>query len=1539
MKINLLSIAFLAISLLFYSNLSGQEVFEGAEAERYYTGAAVVRTSQYSDLPSYIRFKPEAQPEADQIMPWLSKNFGLDNTVTFELKNSNIDGLGFQHFRFQQTYNGFAIEDAIWIVHVKNNKVSSMNGMIYRNLSSAGSFSLSESAALQKALDYVGADTYKWQIETEENHLKIESGDPTASYFPVAEKVYISSNDTYQNTTYRAAYKFNIYAHSKLYRAYVYVDAITGEIISEQELLHDIDTPGTAVTAYSGTQPIITDSFSGTFRLRETGRGDGVNTYDMNQGTSYGASVDFTDVDNNWNNVNAQLDQYATDAHWGAEMTYDYFFNQHNRNSIDDAGFALNSYVHYDVNYANAFWDGTRMTYGDGDGSWDPLTSLDIAGHEITHGLTTFTADLNYSAESGALNESFSDIFGTSIENFARPSNWNWLIGEDIGSAIRSMSNPNSFGDPDTYFGTNWASLTGGDNGGVHTNSGVQNFWYYLMVQGGSGTNDQSEAYNVTGLGFTDASEIAFRNLTVYLTPTSDYADARFYAIQSAIDLFGGCTPQVETTTNAWYAVGVGGIYVATVIADFSAPVLSSCSAPFTVSFTNSSTNGTSFDWDFGDGGTSTTNNPSHTYTAPGTYSVSLIADGGSCGTDATTIVDYITISNLLPCTVNMPSTGTGNLQTACSGTLFDSGGPSGNYGANEDATITIAPIGATTVSVSFVSFDVEAGSSGTNCNYDYVRVYNGPSTASPLLGTYCNNNLPPATINSTGSSITIRFHSDGGLEEAGFEMDWNCTLPTVPPVANFVADVTTTCNGEISFTDLSTNAPNAWAWNFGDGNTSTSQNPTHAYAANGTYTVQLIATNTFGSDTEIKTNYIVVNKAAAPAVTGDVICENSTADLSATGPGTLNWYDAPSGGTLLNTGTNYTTIPLSTTTTYYVEKEIPGDINFVGPTTNAFGTGGNFNGDQYQIFNCTTPVILKSVKVYASGAGNRTIQLRNSVGTVLQEAVVNVPNGTSTVTLNFDVPVGTNLQLGTLTGSSPSLYRNNAGASYPYNLAGQISITSSSAGGAFYYFFYNWEIEEYSCLSERAPVIATVNPNLDATITPQGGLCTTDSPVALNAADAGGTWSGTGVTGSTFNPAAAGIGNHTITYTIAGMCGSTDTESIAVSDGFVATINPVAAICSEDAAVILTGVDAGGTWSGTGITNTSTGQFDPIAAGVGSHVITHTFSGTCGDVDTETIVVTQQTDATISATSELCSNSSSINLSAADAGGLWSGTGITDGVNGTFDPASSGVGSFTISYTITGTCGDTDTETILVSQLADPTINSVADFCSEDIPVNLTAADAGGAWSGTGITNTSTGMFNPLIAGAGSHVVTYIIGGACGGTDTETITVNQQSDATITPVDVICNQQGIITLDAAENGGTWSADCGTCINASTGQFNIGLAGIGAWTVTYSVGTICPDTKTTTINIVDCLGVDESTANGISIYPNPTNSFVTISTGNLSIGTIIITDVLGREIYRYNFNSPTTLVELTSIYARGTYFVQIVNEEGTLVATKKLVKQ
>ena len=141
-------------------------------------------------------------------------------------------------------------------------------------------------------------------------------------------------------------------------------------------------------------------------------------------------------------------------------LTYDFYFSNFNRNSIDDQGFTLRSYVHYNENYNNAFWDGSRMTYGDGNGSSEPLTAIDIIAHEITHGLTSFTADLIYANESGALNESFSDIFGTSIEWYAKPGDGDWRLGEDIGRVIRRLDNPKALGNPDTYEGVNWDSIT-----------------------------------------------------------------------------------------------------------------------------------------------------------------------------------------------------------------------------------------------------------------------------------------------------------------------------------------------------------------------------------------------------------------------------------------------------------------------------------------------------------------------------------------------------------------------------------------------------------------------------------------------------------------------------------------------------------------------------------------------------------------------------------------------------------------------------------------------------------------------------------------------------------------------------------------------------------------------------------------------------------------------------------------------------------------------------------------------------------------------
>ncbi len=477
------------------------------------------------------------------------------------LNNTEKDQIGQEHFRYQQVINGIPVEGAIYAVHVAGDKIKSFNGQWIAKVPSGlqSTASVSAATALQNAMKAFGAKMYKWQIPEEETFIKNETGDAAATFMPKEELVYYSGEGAINVEHMRLAYKLDLYANEPVGRRVYFIDAQTGAVLGKREIMHTADATGTAVTGYSGTKTIITDSYNGSYRLREATRGNGIQTFNLKKGTNYNTAVDFTDADNNWNNVNATKDQYATDAHWGAEQTYDYYKNTFGRNSINNAGFAIKSYVHYSNNYFNAFWDGSRMTYGDGNSTdnYLPLTALDVCGHEITHGLTSFTANLNYSYESGALNEGFSDVFGTVIEYYGNPSTANWLIGEAFYT-IRSMSNPNTYGQPDTYQGTNWATGSA-DNGGVHTNSGILNFWFYLLTQGGSGTNDKSFSYSVSGIGMNKAAAIAYRTLTVYLISSSNYANARTYSIQAAKDMYGAASNEATQVANAWDAVGVTG--------------------------------------------------------------------------------------------------------------------------------------------------------------------------------------------------------------------------------------------------------------------------------------------------------------------------------------------------------------------------------------------------------------------------------------------------------------------------------------------------------------------------------------------------------------------------------------------------------------------------------------------------------------------------------------------------------------------------------------------------------------------------------------------------------------------------------------------------------------------------------------------------------------------------------------------------------------------------------------------------------------------
>ena len=307
------------------------------------------------------------------------------------------------------------------------------------------------------------------------------------------------------------------------------------------------------------------------------------------------------------------------------------------------------------------------------------------------------------------------------------------------------------------------------------------------------------------------------------------------------------------------------------------------------------------------------------------------------------------------------------------------------------------------------------------------------------------------------------------------------CPSITVAPVAGFTALATTAnCTGTIMFTDTSTVIPNKWHWDFGDGDTSNVENPTHTFTASGTYTVSLKAYNNYGNNTATKTNYITVSLPSSCTVTNGSAVSGGSVTLTASGSGTLNWYDAPTGGNLVHTGTSYTINPLTTNKTFYVENDVTQTVQSVGmaaKTTN----GGYYTstGVQGEIFDAYTPFTIQSATVYANTAASRTIYLRNSSGALLDSLVTpTISTGTQSVNIGFHVPIGKGYVLSC--SKANNLWRETSGAAYPYTAANVMSMTTSTAGSAYYYYFYKWQILADPCTSARVPVTATVTTGIN---------------------------------------------------------------------------------------------------------------------------------------------------------------------------------------------------------------------------------------------------------------------------------------------------------------------------------------------------------------------------------------------------------------------------------------------------------------------------
>ena len=560
-----------AATLLLLGALSAQ-VAQAQEARRIDT-----KVLGEDSQPVLVKFSAEGKAAYRGIAPEqvLRQQLALGTEDQLRPARVETDQLGFTHEKFAQYYQGVRVEHADYTVHAKGGTVEAISGDFEKISGLSTAPSLSAPAALTRALAHVGATKYMWQDLGEETMLKQETGKSSASYYPQGELVIVRnvrSTRTESKNQLTLAWKFNVYAQEPVSRAYIYVDAHTGEVVQQDDIIKHTGATGTFATAYSGTRSIADGTTTGGYFLRETTRGLGIETYNMKKGQQYSRAVDFIDGDNNWIAAeynNANFDWVAGDAQMGAQCTYDYWKAVHGRNSYDNAGAKIKSYVHYGRSYENAYWNGSVMTYGDGASTFRPLTALDVCGHEIGHAVCEKTANLTYSNESGAMNEGLSDIWGASIEDYSvknlgvtssgvTPKS-TWLIGEEIdktGPALRSMSDPKSQGQPDYYKGINWYTGTS-DNGGVHTNSGVLNYWYYLVANGKTGTNEKGVAFSVASLGLDAAAKITFRMESVYMVASSTYAQARTYSIQAATDLFGAGSAQVTSVTNAWNAVGV----------------------------------------------------------------------------------------------------------------------------------------------------------------------------------------------------------------------------------------------------------------------------------------------------------------------------------------------------------------------------------------------------------------------------------------------------------------------------------------------------------------------------------------------------------------------------------------------------------------------------------------------------------------------------------------------------------------------------------------------------------------------------------------------------------------------------------------------------------------------------------------------------------------------------------------------------------------------------------------------------------------------
>ncbi|MEU7135473.1 M4 family metallopeptidase [Streptomyces sp. NPDC046261] len=479
----------------------------------------------------------DAQGEASST----AAKIGLDGKEKLVVRDVIKDADGTVHTRYERTYDGLPVLGGDLVVHQKKSGARDVTKATDAEIAVPSTKpSLAPSAAKKSALS----------AAADEKTAKADAGQAPRKVIWAAQGKPVLAYET----TVTGVQKDG--TPSKLQ---VITDANTGKKLFQNETVHT----GTGTSTYSGTVPLTTTQSGSGYTLTDGARG-GHKTYDLNQSES-GTGTLFTNSSDVWS---AARQKAGVDAHYGAAVTWDFYKNVLGRSGIKGDGKGAYSRVHYGNGYVNAFWDDDCfcMTYGDGENNANPLTSLDVAAHEMSHGVTSATANLRYSGESGGLNEATSDIFGTAAEFYANNSTdpGDYLIGERIningdGTPLRYMDKPSKDGSSRDY----WSSSLG--NVDVHYSSGPANHFYYLLSEGSGskvigGVTYNSPTYNnskVAGIGRDKATKIWYKALTTYFTSTTNYKAARTGTLKATADLYGATSAEYKAVNAAWAAINV----------------------------------------------------------------------------------------------------------------------------------------------------------------------------------------------------------------------------------------------------------------------------------------------------------------------------------------------------------------------------------------------------------------------------------------------------------------------------------------------------------------------------------------------------------------------------------------------------------------------------------------------------------------------------------------------------------------------------------------------------------------------------------------------------------------------------------------------------------------------------------------------------------------------------------------------------------------------------------------------------------------------